>query len=112
MRIILCLALIVMMLTGCTHWEWQRPGSTQADFARDNYACMQSAIAQAPPAYATTTEYRAPSVTTLWNPSSGIAGFNGGGTTTKTQDVNAGPRSALTNACLQARGWQEVEVPN
>lgn len=110
MRKPLSLAVTALALVGCTHWEWQRPGSTQADFGHDNYACMQSAMAQAPPAYATTTNYKAPSINGLWGKSSGIAGFDAGGTTTTTQDVNAGPRSALTNACLQSKGWQQVEV--
>ncbi|MBV8548372.1 MAG: hypothetical protein JO126_02815 [Alphaproteobacteria bacterium] len=112
MRKTLCLTLIALTLAACTHWEWQRPGSTQADLSRDNYACMQSAMAAAPPAYATTTSYKAPSMNGVWNSSAGIAGFNGGSTTTKTEDVNAKTRSALTNACLESRGWQQVEVSN
>lgn len=74
--------LAVLLAVGCAAPVWTKPGGTEADFARDKYACAQEAKVPYSSAYV--------------NPYGGAAA--GGVQIDRT----------LYNACMEARGWRLV----
>lgn len=119
----------VLLLSGCAHYEWQKYGATPNDLNRDKYICQREA-AQVYPAKIVTREirpgYTTPSTT---NCSSTGSSYDNHGHTrsnsnvncvttpsqyvpavSSTTDVNARNRENMANQCMNARGWQLVEV--
>lgn len=120
--IVLCLTVSVL-LGGCTRYAWVKPMGDPATYPSDNYACQESAMANAPPVfqtYAPPPHYYAPMDVHTYCRDRGhhtVCRTHGHGypyvSPPQTVDLNAHNRSNLFNACMQARGWilQAVEDP-
>jgi hypothetical protein len=102
--------LAVLILAGCAHQVWMKPGATQQDFGTDNYNCLGSSQSVAPPVVASSAG---------WSNGGGLAhadnkGYtkrwsNGGGSVAPV-DMNQGMRNELYSSCLQSKGWQLITV--
>ena len=99
-----------MLMSGCAHQEWMRLGATQADLGRDQYGCMQGAMASAPPIISSQVVWDGGQHKANWDGKSGKDVSNGGGGRVEPVDVNAGNREALLSSCMQAKGWQLITV--
>jgi hypothetical protein len=119
-----CLAFLTMVtalfaLSGCAQYQWMKPGATEQDFQRDNYACMRDSLQQAPPVYQTIDPTGGmpvqQKVRTTCRQQQGVTDCNqerkniyrGRPYTT---DLNESMRNSVTSACLNAAGWQLVRI--
>lgn len=123
-----CLSSLVS-LSGCAQFEWQKDGSTTADFNRDSYECQTEAARTYPTQVVTqqvTSGYTTPSNTNCYSSGSayGNSGYVHGNNTvnctttggqyvpgtTSTIDINANNRMKAARQCMYARGWQRIRV--
>ena len=104
-------------------YAWVKPFGDPATYGPDNYACQQSAMANAPPVFQTFAPYPAYSEPDMVYTDCRVHhNFERCRTRVierdvyappRTVDLNESNRSGLYNACMQARGWvlQAVEEP-
>ncbi len=102
----------VLIMAGCNHNEWIKPGATAQDFNIDKFACMQNAMTSAPAAVGNSAAWNNGGGSANVGPYGGNANWSGGGGAARSYDLNAKARNQLTTACLQAKGWQLVSVPD
>jgi hypothetical protein len=117
-RAILAIPMLLAM-TGCAEvWYvayWARPGSSEADFARDQYDCDQSAFARFPPVtlgkpgyFSTQQSFCSPtpagSNCVLINP-----GYLP--QARPANDQNELPREQAFHTCMMAYGWRPTNQP-
>lgn len=105
----LCFAAV--LLTGCAT-NWDKPGASSAEFARDNYECQREAAQTYPVTMMQNTYgtgYQAPARTNCQT----YAGQTNCATTPgaytppaqSSQDVNAIARAMAVPSCLRGRGY-------
>ena len=107
---VLMLIGVSMVVAGCQHNEWVKPGATQADMGRDRYECMQSALASAPPIMTQEAAWSGGQHQAQWNNKGGQEHGNNGGGRIESYDANASKREVLVESCLQSRGWQLITI--
>lgn len=112
------LAMVLIVLGGCSSYAWQKPGATAADFRVDDYACTKDA--------------RYPATKTIEEPyGGGVVGVAGaprvlrpgesGGPQAPTIIYNSPPPPtrtttvmefdrALYSKCLESKGWFRQRV--
>lgn len=108
--------LAALSLAGCATYSWQHPSKTQADFKRDNYACIQES-AHAFPAIVRRETYGSGYTTPAKTNCTTNAGQTSCTTTpavyhpptVRNVDVNEDNRKRAFDACMQAGGWTLVE---
>lgn len=120
---------LLLLLSGCAQFRWQKAGTTQSDFNRDSYECQTEAARTYPTQVVTqqvTSGYTTPSTTNCYGSGSayGNLGYVYGNSNvnctttpgqhvpgvTSTVDVNANNRAQAAKSCMYARGWQLVQV--
>lgn len=117
-RFPLCV-LFALMVAGCSHLVWEKPGASTADFQADKGNCIGRAYSEVPPAMARATigsGYVTPSYTNCYG-----YGYSASCTTTGGQyvppavvdyDANAGARKQVFQGCMYADGWSLVRIKN
>lgn len=116
MKRLLSITALAALVAGCAPLTWSKPGSSEAEFNRDHYACIQQASAaypSAPTQIQTSAGYQSA-------PSSQINcqsfGYQTNCTSTAapaynvapayvTIDANQGNRNSTVIACLKASGY-------
>lgn len=75
----LCVIAAIMAMAGCATNVWNKPGSSQDDFARDQYGCLQDSQQQSGSAY--------------------VNKFGGASST------GMATNDGLFGACMNSKGW-------
>jgi len=117
---------ICQFVSGCAQHQWQRQGSTQLDFNKDNYECQAEAAIIYPTQIVQQQPSTGPSTTNCYGSKTtyGSAGNTHDDSqtncTTKTgrrapgvastKDVNKHNRNKLAKQCMYARGWERIRV--
>lgn len=104
-----------LLLGGCQQYQWVNPNRPGADMGNDSAQCERSVarlypyqpvVVQTSGAYVT-SGYRS-CYRTYYGRSCDYVPGHYVPATYGTQDLNAGPRQASFNACLNSRGWRLV----
>ncbi|HEY0294046.1 MAG TPA: hypothetical protein VGC69_01790 [Bordetella sp.] len=112
-RLLGCAALLALVLSGCTQYQWYKDRATQDDYNQDTYACdMESAhaypavpaIGIVSPGFMTPPRTYCRARGCYTSPGYYIPPDMG------TVDLNEDNRSEAAKRCMYARGWQLIEV--
>ncbi|GAN59891.1 lipoprotein [Acetobacter cibinongensis] len=101
MKHIFVLLLASLSLTGCTSYQWVKPGADlhQEDIAETQ--CKAQALRDLPPNTEITGKY-----------TSFSKKYNTKNTSYSSSDTNASQRRILVKDCMYRNGWTQVETGN
>jgi len=115
-RRLLALALISLILSGCTQYVWVKPLGDPATYPQDTYTCKQESLALAPPVFQSyeivpatdehgviktdcVKEGRRERCRTIVKQPTYVP-------PPRAVDLNKSNRTDLFNSCMGARGWE------
>ncbi|MGB3425002.1 MAG: hypothetical protein WBF84_14470 [Castellaniella sp.] len=106
-------AVFVLMLGGCAQYQWVKPGATQQEQDRDNYACLGEATKLYPPKQVpriARTAYTTPKKTSCETVGKKLECVTTGGDYVPEQieyvDGNADGRNHMVKQCMGMKGWR------